>query len=230
MLELKLTDRLRQLLRTAASNESLDQELAHEASQAASAEHVSWSLLRKVAAAMRTDGQGPPWLHEECQGSEPVLASPAARVRSDELKARLVKLQAAADQKRYDSMVHEVTKVERDAEALREGGMRTYKQQLNFGVQVIVMMGSFYAMGHIVAAFVTERLAVRAAAGLAGLILAMMAETILLIMRTEYPMGAQKQKLREAQDADLLRPPGVRKPRSSRLPPPASLAKSKKNS
>ena len=49
---------------------------------------------------------------------------------------------------------------ERDAEALREGGMRTYKQQLNFGVQVIVMMGSFYAMGHIVAAFVTERLAV----------------------------------------------------------------------
>ncbi len=45
---------------------------------------------------------------------------------------------------------------ERDAEALREGGLRTYKQQLNFGIQVLVMMASFYAMGHIVAAFVTE--------------------------------------------------------------------------
>ncbi|KAK9826232.1 hypothetical protein WJX74_001578 [Apatococcus lobatus] len=216
MLELKLTDRLRQLLKTAASSESTDQELAHEASLAAEADRVSWSLLQKVAAAMRTDGRGPLWLHEECQGSEPILPRPAERVRSNELKARLVKLQAAADQRRYDIMVHEVTKVERDAEALREGGMRTYKQQLNFGVQVIVMMGSFYAMGHIVAAFVTERLAVRAAAGLAGLILAMMAETILLIMRTEYPSGSQKQKLREAQDSDLLRPPGTRKPRSTR--------------
>ena len=59
----------------------------------------------------RTDGQGPPWLHEECQGSEPVLPRPAERVRTEELKARLVKLQAAADQKRYDTMVHDVTQV-----------------------------------------------------------------------------------------------------------------------
>ena len=58
----------------------------------------------------RTDGQGPPWLHEECRGAEPVLPKPAERQRSEELKARLTKLQAAADQKRYDSMVHEVTK------------------------------------------------------------------------------------------------------------------------
>ena len=34
--------------------------------------------------------------------------------------------------------------------------MRTYKQQLSFGIQVLVMMGSCYAMGHIVTAFVTE--------------------------------------------------------------------------
>ncbi len=36
----------------------------------------------------------------------------------------------------------------------------------------------------------------RAGAGLAGLILAMLAETVLLIMRTSYPVGARKDTLK----------------------------------
>ena len=38
---------------------------------------------------------------------------------------------------------------ERAAEALREGGLRSYKDQLAFGAHVLVMMGTFYAVGHV---------------------------------------------------------------------------------
>ena len=38
---------------------------------------------------------------------------------------------------------------ERAADALREGGLRSYKDQLAFGAHVLVMMGTFYAVGHV---------------------------------------------------------------------------------
>ena len=38
---------------------------------------------------------------------------------------------------------------ERAAEALRSGALQTYKQQISFGLHVIVMMGTFYAVGHV---------------------------------------------------------------------------------
>ena len=37
---------------------------------------------------------------------------------------------------------------ERAAQDLREGGLQTYKQQMSFGVHVILMMAAFYAVGH----------------------------------------------------------------------------------
>ena len=43
---------------------------------------------------------------------------------------------------------HEPHFQEREAEALREGGLVTYRQQLSFGAHVLVMMGTFYALGH----------------------------------------------------------------------------------
>lgn len=38
---------------------------------------------------------------------------------------------------------------ERRAQAATEGGFVTFKQQMSFGVHVLVMMGAFYAMGHV---------------------------------------------------------------------------------
>lgn len=38
---------------------------------------------------------------------------------------------------------------ERAAADLREGGLHTYKQQLSFGVHVILMMAAFFAVGHV---------------------------------------------------------------------------------
>ncbi len=37
---------------------------------------------------------------------------------------------------------------EREAQEKAERGLRSYKQQMSFGLHVVVMMGTFYAFGH----------------------------------------------------------------------------------
>ncbi len=46
---------------------------------------------------------------------------------------------------------------ERAAEALRSGALQTYKQQVSFGLHVLVMMGTFYAVGHIAGTALSPR-------------------------------------------------------------------------
>lgn len=48
---------------------------------------------------------------------------------------------------------------ERDAAAASEGGLVTFRQQLGFGIHVLVMMGTFYALGHYAAAHVSRSVA-----------------------------------------------------------------------
>ena len=49
---------------------------------------------------------------------------------------------------------------ERAAEALRSGALQTYKQQISFGLHVIVMMGTFFAVGYIAGTALSANLAV----------------------------------------------------------------------
>ena len=69
--------------------------------------------------------------------------------KSPELQAHLDKLRAKLEQDKYDAMVAEVTVEERAAIAASEGGLNTYKQQMSFGLHVIVMMFAFYLFGHL---------------------------------------------------------------------------------
>ena len=45
---------------------------------------------------------------------------------------------------------------ERDAAAASEGGLVTFRQQMGYGVHVLVMMGTFYALGHYAAAHMSR--------------------------------------------------------------------------
>lgn len=49
---------------------------------------------------------------------------------------------------------------ERAAEALRSGALQTYKQQISFGLHVIVMMGTFFAVGYIAGTALSPNMAV----------------------------------------------------------------------
>ena len=107
---------------------------------------------------------------------------------------------------------------ERQAREAKEGGLQTYKQQISYGVHVSVMMGTFYAAGHygaqavsarpvnvrpwvaaaLVAAQARHRRGLRvqqAIAGLAGMMAALLLETWLFIIRTNFePHPALKKR------------------------------------
>ena len=51
---------------------------------------------------------------------------------------------------------HPHARQERDAAAASEGGLVTFRQQMGFGIHVLVMMGTFYALGHYTAAHVSR--------------------------------------------------------------------------
>ena len=49
---------------------------------------------------------------------------------------------------------------EQKAEALRGGALQTFKQQISFGLHVLVMMGTFYVFGHAAGAAISAKLVV----------------------------------------------------------------------
>ncbi|KAK9831323.1 hypothetical protein WJX81_002423 [Elliptochloris bilobata] len=151
---------------------------------------VAWQRLRPVYLAARSRPGADFSLQETCSGSAVVLPRPAPRERSPALEARCTELRRRLEQQQYDALVHDITQPERDAAAASEGGLVTFRQQLGFGVHVLVMMGTFYALGHYAAAHVSRNAGYHAAGGLAGLVFAMLMEVVLLIIRTTVPEAA----------------------------------------
>ncbi|KAA6425417.1 MAG: hypothetical protein FRX49_04910, partial [Trebouxia sp. A1-2] len=177
----------------------LMKDLRAEATQLLAKPEVPWSRLRAITLDFRqsagsTDGL---LLHEVCHGSKLVMKPPQRREKSKELQDRLTKLQEQVDQASYNKMVSDVTKQERAAAALRSGALQTYKQQISFGLHVIVMMGTFYAVGHIAGTALSPRTAVRAACGMCGLVFAMLVETVLLMIETSRFEGPKDRRQQE---------------------------------
>ncbi|KAL3159698.1 hypothetical protein ABBQ38_010104 [Trebouxia sp. C0009 RCD-2024] len=161
-LSLRSTEAIQAILRQAASCPSLSRESQGKAQQLLVSQEVPWQSLRDITQQLRkTSPQADNlWLHEVCQGSQLVLCAPPKREKSKELQARLSRLQQQVDQASYNKMVAEVTQQERAAEALRSGSLQTYKQQISFGLHVIVMMGTFFAVGYIAGTALSPKLAV----------------------------------------------------------------------
>lgn len=196
-LALTRTEAISALLTRAASCSGLSQELQSEAQQLLTRPDVPWLWLKCLSAELSKATSEELWLHTACKGSQLVLQAPRRRDKSKELQARLLKLQENVDQASYNRMVSEVTKKERAAEALRSGALQTYKQQISFGLHVIVMMGTFYAVGHVAGTAMSPKTSVRAACGLTGMVLAMLVETVLLMLETsrfEQPKRAKTTK------------------------------------
>jgi hypothetical protein len=92
-----------------------------------------------------------------CRGSSISLPPPPPRpAPNPELRAHLDRLALKLEQARYDAMVEDVTRGERAAAKASEGGLATYRQQMSFGMHVLVMMGTFYAFGHVAGMAITD--------------------------------------------------------------------------
>ncbi len=46
---------------------------------------------------------------------------------------------------------------ERKAEALRQGGLVTYKNQVSYGLHIIVVMAVFYLIGHLITSRISDK-------------------------------------------------------------------------
>uniref|UniRef100_A0A803LU04 Uncharacterized protein n=1 Tax=Chenopodium quinoa TaxID=63459 RepID=A0A803LU04_CHEQI len=100
-------------------------------------------------------------------------------IKSEELKARLKKLEELAERKAYAELVKDITPKEPNEP------FSTYKDQLGFGLHVVVIMFTGYLVGYIAFRALFDRNPIMSTAGgILGLVLGMLVETLLFIIRT----------------------------------------------
>ncbi|KAK9120562.1 hypothetical protein Syun_018179 [Stephania yunnanensis] len=100
--------------------------------------------------------------------------------RSQELKARLRKLEDLAERKAYRELVKDITPQEDASEPFS-----SYKDQLGFGLHVALTMFTGYLVGYAAfRAMFNHSPPMNAAGGILGLVFAMLLETFLFIIRS----------------------------------------------
>eukprot|EP00271_Cylindrocystis_brebissonii_P001147 TRINITY_DN11454_c0_g1_i2.p1 TRINITY_DN11454_c0_g1~~TRINITY_DN11454_c0_g1_i2.p1 ORF type:complete len:359 (-),score=58.87 TRINITY_DN11454_c0_g1_i2:1069-2145(-) len=154
-------------------------------SQSCDGDPIPYSLLRRIAMQFRHTGQSEKatWLHCQLKGSELLLPRPKPKEKSEELKARLAKLQDAVDRKEYAKMVADVAGVEEED---RDGSifMGTTKDQLGFGLHVMAIMFTGYMFGfYMFRSQFPDQAMMHSMGGILGLIAGMLLEVVLFIIQ-----------------------------------------------
>ncbi|KAJ6703929.1 TRANSMEMBRANE PROTEIN 199 [Salix viminalis] len=100
--------------------------------------------------------------------------------KSEELKARLRKLEEMAERNAYAELVKDITPRKNTDEPFS-----SYKDQIGFGLHVVLIMFTGYLVGYAAfRALFGHSPAMSAAGGILGLVLGMLVETLLFIIRT----------------------------------------------
>eukprot|EP00887_Chlorella_sp_A99_P006653 scaffold3.g6653.t1 len=176
------------------------QDLRRRAGEGSDGDAAEWGLIKEAHAALEAAGEQAGPLQQLCRGGGLALdPPPKPQGKSPELQARLDHLAARLEQQRYDAMVHDVTRQERAAAAAAEGGLQTYKQQMSFGLHIILMMAAFYAFGHLAGMAITQERAWHPLIGLVFMFGVMVLETSLYVLRTTVPPKLHWQAARRAQ-------------------------------
>ncbi|XP_059440817.1 uncharacterized protein LOC132173361 [Corylus avellana] len=190
------TEGIRLFLSTASEDPHLSPELRQIASDLSSQCNVPYKSLRALWFASRPSTR--PALIQLFSGSEFVFTSPKPREKSEELKARLRKLEELAERNAYQELVKDITPKKDDTEPFS-----SYKDQLGFGLHVVVMMFTSYLVGYAAfRALFNHSPAMNAAGGILGLVGGMLVETLLFIIRTsnqDHRSSSSASKLKKNQ-------------------------------
>ncbi|XP_061347078.1 uncharacterized protein LOC133292648 [Gastrolobium bilobum] len=172
------TDSIRVFLAGASNDPSLSDELRQTSSDLLLQSEVPYAPLRAVW--MASDPSTRPELTRLFSGTHFVFSSPKPREKSEELKARLKKLEDLAERKAYQELVKDIAP-KNDVEE----PFSSYKDQLGFGLHVVVTMFTGYLLGYAAfRALFNHSPAMNAAGGILGLVGAMLVETFLFIIRS----------------------------------------------
>ncbi|XP_027366842.1 uncharacterized protein LOC113873072 [Abrus precatorius] len=172
------TDSIRVYLSGASNDATLSDELRQTSSDLLLRSEIPYASLRALW--MASDPSTRPDLTRLFSGTHFVFSSPKPREKSEELKARLKKLQDLAERKEYQELVKDIAP-KKDVEE----PFSSYKDQLGFGLHVVVTMFSGYLLGYAAfRALFNHSPTMNAAGGILGLVGAMLVETLLFIIRS----------------------------------------------
>ncbi|XP_052210028.1 uncharacterized protein LOC127813214 isoform X2 [Diospyros lotus] len=177
-LSLSNTGTIRSFLNSAIDDHSLPQDLRQTASDLSAQPAVPYKSLRSIWFA--TEPSMRPDLLCLLSGSEFVFTCPKPREKGKELKARLRKLEEVAEKKAYEELVKDITPKKGTDEPFS-----SYKDQLGFGLHVVVTMFTGYLVGYAAfRALFSHSPVMNAAGGILGLVCGMLLETLIFIIRT----------------------------------------------
>ncbi|ONK71948.1 uncharacterized protein A4U43_C04F14050 [Asparagus officinalis] len=174
------TDSIRSFLLSVLSDSGPDisPELRGLASDLSSRTSVPYKSLRAIWSALPVESRPSP--SRLFAGSEFVFASPKPREKSEELKARLRKLEELAERKAYAELVKDITPKKGTDEPFS-----SYKDQIGFGIHVVLIMFTGYLVGYAAfRALFNHSIVMNAAGGIIGLVFGMLVETLLFIIKT----------------------------------------------
>ncbi|CAI8604207.1 unnamed protein product [Vicia faba] len=187
-LVLSTTNSIRVFLTGASTDPTLSSQLRQTSSDLLLHSEIPYKPLRAVWIA--SDPSTRPELTRLLSGTGFLFSSPKPREKSEELKARLKKLQDLAERKAYKELVKDIAPKEDVQEPFS-----SYKDQLGFGLHVIVTMFTGYLVGFAAfRALFDHSPAMNAAGGILGLVGAMLVETFLFIIRSSNPDGNKTRK------------------------------------
>ncbi|CAN6461053.1 unnamed protein product [Victoria cruziana] len=134
---------LRDFLRSASEDKcSISDELLRDAARVLSTrDSVPYRSVREIYLAIPASSRPP--LLPLLAGSDILFTSPKPREKCDELKARLRKLAELEERKAYDALIEDIAP-KKDTEE----PFSSYKDQLGFGLHVIVTMFTGYLVGY----------------------------------------------------------------------------------
>lgn len=172
------TENIRLFLAGASAETELSDDLRELASSLSDHTTVPYKHLRSIWIGSNPSTR--PDLMGLLSGSNFVFCSPRPREKSEELKARLRKLEEASERKAYAELVKDVTPRKPVDEPFS-----SYKDQMGFGLHVALTMFTGYLMGYYAfRALFSHSPAMSAAGGILGLVIGMLVETLLFIIRT----------------------------------------------
>ncbi|GAB2275238.1 hypothetical protein Dimus_009998 [Dionaea muscipula] len=169
---------IQSFLKSAAGDPYLPQFLRNNASSLSFQPCIPYRSLRSVWSA--SDPSTRPALSGLFRDSDFILSSPKAREKSEELQARLKKLEELAESKAYEELVKDIM----PRKAIDEP-FSSYKNQIGFGLHVLVTMATGYMVGYAAfRALFSHNPIMSTAGGILGFVLALLVETLLFIIKT----------------------------------------------
>ncbi|KNA13713.1 hypothetical protein SOVF_113840 [Spinacia oleracea] len=172
------TESIRSFLNLSSSSSSnLSENLRKSALSLSSQSSIPYQSLRSIWAS--SDSTTRPSLSLLLRGSSFLFTSPEPREKSEELKARLRKLEELAERKAYAELVKDITPKKPNEP------FSSYKDQLGFGLHVVVIMFTGFLFGYFAFnALFDHNPVMSTAGGILGLVFGMLVETLLFIIRT----------------------------------------------